>query len=47
VMTTSVKIPRTLDRAIKQAARKEGITQSLWIRRTLASQINFLAAEVK
>jgi hypothetical protein len=44
VMTTSVKIPRTLDRAIKQAARKEGITQSLWIRRTLASQINFLQA---
>lgn len=46
-VATSVKIPRSLDRAIKLAARKEGITQSLWIRRCLAAQINFLNAEVK
>jgi hypothetical protein len=43
-VVTSVKIPRDLDRAIKAAARKEGRTQSDWIRRTLQGQITFLNA---
>jgi hypothetical protein len=46
-VVTSVKIPGDLDQAIKAAARKEGRTQSDWIRRTLSSQINFLNAGVK
>jgi len=46
-VVTSVKIPRVLDRAIKAAARKEGRTQSDWIRRTLQGQITFLNARTE
>lgn len=47
VVVTSIKIDRALDRAIKQAARKEGRTQSDWIRRTLQSQINYLLVSLE